>query len=726
MSPEHHHHTPQSTYELSRENFIDQRQFAELKSMVPLGILSSLGTATLLVFALYHEVPTKNLLTWLGFIYLVALFRWINIVPILNKFIPRLHFTTKHHIYIGHLLSGFIWGYSAILIFPTESDIHQALHTLLLGGLVAGSLGIYSQKMSVFFAFALPLLLPITLRFFLLGGLHTLLGFLLLSFLTFIISAAKKINRNHMSKLKLEYENTRLIHNLETEKDKLQESYEMMAQEVHKRKIIANELMDYKTTLEKRVQDRTSALETEIHEHKKLAGEFIKNEAKLAHQAFHDSLTDLPNRMLLKERLEQAILRCQRSGKKGALLFVDLDSFKEINDTLGHNTGDKLLVKLARRLPGYCREEDTVARLGGDEFMFILENITDGIEAKIVCDRIQEGLRKPFHIVSQELIAQVSIGITLFPDDGKDVETLMKNCDMAMYQSKENGKNCYHFFTQKMNDKLHQRINIALNLRRAIAQNEFSLYYQPKVDINRGRITGSEALIRWIQPDGSMIPPDHFIPIAESTGLIQDIDDWVLETAIQQNREWNSMGFEELNIAINISARKFQRRSFPHQLEELIKATGIRNRNVTLEITENILIEDIDRTLFIMNSLAFLGIGIALDDFGTGYSSLSYLKRFPLTILKIDKSFVDHLPEDDDSAIIATTIISMAHGLNLSVIAEGVEDQKQLQFMQEKNCEEVQGYFFSKPLPVEDFTKLLQNQESIKAACGLSSLTRHK
>jgi predicted signal transduction protein with EAL and GGDEF domain len=314
-----------------------------------------------------------------------------------------------------------------------------------------------------------------------------------------------------------------------------------------------------------------------------------------------------------------------------------------------------------------------VARLGGDEFMFILENIVDGMEVRIICDRIQQGLRVPFSVAGQEIVAQVSIGITLFPDDGDEVESLMKNCDMAMYQGKSNGKNSYCFFIQAMNEALQGRIRMAHDLRNAVRQDEFVLYYQPKIDIARGIITGSEALIRWIRQDGIYISPEQFIPVAESSGAIHDIGDWVLESAIRQNKEWNNMGFPDLNIAVNISASEFQRDNLLVKLREVLDATGMNPQNVTLEITEHIIVEDVNKALAVMTDLSALGVGIALDDFGTGYSSLNYLQHFPLTILKIDKSFVENLSGDNEDKTIASAIISLAHNLSLSVVSEGVE-----------------------------------------------------
>ncbi len=721
MAPACEQSASHASERITLEAFIEEQQISELKLMIPLGVMTTLGTSSLLVASLYNQVPRANLMVWIGCVYLVSLFRWLDMASFMKSTFPQFNFSEKQHICWGHFLAGVVWGVSAVLIFPEGSLMHQAVFTLLLGGMVAGSLGIYAQRMSIFFAFALPLILPLTVRFFIMGGLHQLLGLFMLAFLIFVVSGGKKINKNAMTKWTFEYENNQLIHTLEEEKVKLQQSYEMMAREVKERKIVSDELLKYKQELEQRVIDRTRALEKKIYEHEQLEQRLLENEEKLAHQAFHDALTDLPNRLLLKERLEQAILRSKRSGKMGALLFVDLDGFKEINDTLGHDAGDQLLIDLSQRFREYCRLEDTVARLGGDEFMFILEKIHDVIEVRDVCDRLQKGLQVPFHIAGQEILANISIGITIFPDDGDDALQLMKNCDLAMYQGKGNGKNGYCFFTQTMNEALQGRMTMAHDLRKAIRREEFVLCFQPKVDIVRGIITGSEALLRWVQPDGTLVLPEQFITVAESTGLIQEIGDWVLNAAIRQNQEWNSQGFADLEIAINISISEFQHENLLAKLGAVVAETGILPENITLEITENIIIADVDKAISIMSALAELGVGIALDDFGTGYSSLHYLRGFPLKLLKIDKSFVEPLPENHGYATIAAAIIGLAHNLNLSVVAEGVENMAQLQFLQAAQCEEVQGYLFSEPLPAQEFTRVLHDPSLILSNIVLSS-----
>ncbi len=448
----------------------------------------------------------------------------------------------------------------------------------------------------------------------------------------------------------------------------------------------------------------------------------IKQSREMLHfQAYHDALTSLPNRHLFNDRLERAIAYARRKNGRIAVLLVDLDNFKHINDSLGHPVGDEFLKQAAERLKRHCREEDTVARLGGDEFIIFNSDLTSDRDAVEVAKRIQRTFNDPIVADGHELFSTTSIGITLFPEDGKDAHTLVKNADMAMYRAKFQGKNSHALFTPALHAAAAERMELESSLRKAIRNEEFTLFYQPKVDLGADRIVGIEALVRWFRPDGGMAPPDQFIPLAEETGLIHPLGEWVLETACRQNRIWNDTVHPDLTVAVNLSARQFGDRDLIPLVRNILDRTGLDPAHLDLEITENMVMHHLTEAVGAMERLKAMGIHISMDDFGTGYSSLSYLKRFPLTLLKIDKSFIGDLPHNTEDAAIVRAILSMAHNLGLRVVAEGVETVPQLDFLHRFGCEEIQGYLFSKPLPAREMTRLLGQKG---ATAGLTDAGR--
>ncbi|MCG8338058.1 MAG: EAL domain-containing protein [Proteobacteria bacterium] len=436
--------------------------------------------------------------------------------------------------------------------------------------------------------------------------------------------------------------------------------------------------------------------------------ELKHNEEKLEFQAFHDALTELPNRILFNDRLETAIAHAKRNEQKLAILFLDLDDFKHVNDSLGHYAGDLLLQEVAKRLKTCSREEDTVARMGGDEFMMIIQDVTDDRIPVEVANRVLKSISEEFVILGNELYLGASIGITIYPLDGEDCETLTKNADLAMYKAKGSGKNNYAFFTPDMHQAAVHRMILEQKLREAIQNNEFVLYYQPKVDAKTARLVGSEALVRWFREDGDIVTPNEFIPLAEQTGLILPLGNYILKESCRQAKIWYDLGYTDFHVAVNLSASQFQDPNLIDQVKEILQDTSLPAHLLNLEITENIVMLDIDTATETISQLSDLGIAISLDDFGTGYSSLSYLKQFSLDVLKIDKSFVKGLPDDADDAAIARMVISLAKNLNLKVVAEGVETKAQLDFLNENQCDRVQGYLFSQPLPAEKLTTLLK------------------
>jgi diguanylate cyclase (GGDEF)-like protein/PAS domain S-box-containing protein len=433
-------------------------------------------------------------------------------------------------------------------------------------------------------------------------------------------------------------------------------------------------------------------------------------EERLHHLAYYDALTNLPNRTLLTKLVDQALMVAQRNDSSGCVLFIDLNRFKWINDTLGRRIGDELLRQVSLRLRGALREEDIVARLSGDEFVVGLFDIRQHFEATTVAQKLQASLVLPFLIEGHDLRVGASIGISVYPQDGADAETLLRLADIAMArakQSHENPEDSVAFYSLDMNQGMHERMRIETGLRQALGNGELLLHYQPKFQIEGGRIIGAEALVRWLHPERGLVPPADFIPLAETTGLILQVGEWVLEAACAQAAIWQRAGLPPFRIAINVSAREFTA-ALPGRLVATLARYELAPCWLELEITESALMHDIERVIAIMEQINALGVTLSLDDFGTGYSSLSYLKRFPIHTLKIDRSFTTGLPGDSSDCAIATTIISIGQQLKHRVIAEGVETVEQLEFLRESGCDEVQGYLFARPLTADAFETALR------------------
>jgi diguanylate cyclase (GGDEF)-like protein/PAS domain S-box-containing protein len=429
---------------------------------------------------------------------------------------------------------------------------------------------------------------------------------------------------------------------------------------------------------------------------------------QIAHSAEHDFLTGLPNRMLLNDRIGHAIALASRHGKKVALLFMDLDGFKHINDSLGHPIGDKLLQSIASRLQNCVRFSDTVSRQGGDEFIVLLSELEQTQEASLTAIRMLEAVAEAHSIDDDDLHVTTSIGVSVYPDDALDAETLIKNADTAMYQAKEKGRQSYQFFEPAMNVRAVERQSIEESLRRAIQRQEFALHYQPKINLITGEITGAEALIRWTHPTRGPLSPDQFIPIAEDCGLILPIGRWVLREACRQARAWADAGLSLKTMAVNISAIEFRDENFLEGVFTILKDTGMDPGSLELELTESVLMKRAESTEAILKALRAKGIQLAVDDFGTGYSSLSYLRKFSIDALKIDQSFVRQITATPKETTIVVAMISMGRSLKLRVVAEGVETQEELAFLQAHQCDEAQGYYFSRPVLPQNFTKLLE------------------
>jgi len=431
-------------------------------------------------------------------------------------------------------------------------------------------------------------------------------------------------------------------------------------------------------------------------------------EETIKHQAFHDILTGLPNRLLFLDHLVLALKQASRDHHMVAVMYLDLDNFKEINDSLGHASGDELLTAVAQRLKTCLRDSDTIARLGGDEYCILLSKTDSEDDITVIAKKTILAFRQPFVIDDHTIHTSTSIGISLYPSDGNDPEALIKNADMAMYNAKKRGKNNCQFYNPAMNTRALERMKLTNSMRRGIKSGELVLHYQPQVSLDTGKVRYAEALVRWQNPETGMLAPMQFIPLAEESGLISEIDEWVLRTACAQNREWQKAGYSEICVMVNLSPRHFQRPDFMETVSDILEETGLPSQSLGIEITERTVMKDIELTIPSLTKLSKTGVRFCIDDFGVGYSSLNYLKKLPVQMLKIDKSFILGLSSDPDYKTITNAIINLAHSLKLKVVAEGVENEDQLAFLQILRCDEAQGFHFSRPVPADEFVRFLQ------------------
>jgi diguanylate cyclase (GGDEF)-like protein len=430
-------------------------------------------------------------------------------------------------------------------------------------------------------------------------------------------------------------------------------------------------------------------------------------QARIEQQANYDTLTGLANRSLLQDRLEQALIAASSYHTRVAVAFVDLDRFKYINDSLGHHVGDELLRTMADRLESCVRDCDTVARLGGDEFVVLITGQTGVDLVRNIVERMLQSVTQPWVTEHGEFNVSCSIGVALYPSDGLDAQTLLKHADSAMYRAKESGRNNFQFFTRELNALMIERLAMESSLRRALERDQFMLEYQPRVDLKTGGIIGAEALIRWRLPEQGVVAPGRFIPLAEETGLIVPIGKWVLKAACAQNKAWQTAGLEPIIVSVNVSARQFRQDNLARTVAEVLEETGLEARYLEIELTESMVMHDAQQLVAMLGDLKRLGVQISVDDFGTGYSSLSYLKRFPVDRLKVDRSFVEHLATDSDDATIVRAIITLGHNLGLKVVAEGVEQPEQLNFLRLNHCDEAQGFIYCRPVDSDELaTKL--------------------
>jgi diguanylate cyclase (GGDEF)-like protein/PAS domain S-box-containing protein len=434
-------------------------------------------------------------------------------------------------------------------------------------------------------------------------------------------------------------------------------------------------------------------------------------EEQLEYQSNFDTLTGLCNRRQLLNRLQLVLAAAERYGHRVAVAFIDLDQFKYINDTLGHDVGDQLLQVVAQRLKSCMREGDIVARQGGDEFVLVIDHANEFVISRIM-PKILESVSRPAEIPGHDINVTCSIGFSLYPQDGAEAKTLLRHADVAMYRAKELGRNDYQFFTRELNEKFNRRMVLESRLRHALERGELFLEYQPQIDLKSRHIVGVEVLVRWRSPEEGTVAPAEFIPIAEDTGMISPIGEWILRSACAQNRSWQASGLPAVRVAVNLSARQFKQRELHERIRDILDETGLAPQFLELELTESALAQDVEAAIATLNSLKRIGVGLSIDDFGTGYSSLSHLKRFPIDALKIDQSFVRDITTDANDAVIAETIITLAHSLKLKVIAEGVETALQERFLQRRQCDEIQGFHYSRPMAAAECGLLLARSKA--------------
>lgn len=667
------------------------------------------------------------------------------------------------------------WGIAGILFYPPDNAVLQAITVVILFGVAAGAMSVLAADFSTYRNYVILTLLPMAALSFLRGDeLQMMLGLLTLIFIGFLLRAGSQHSRSILDSLTLNHENQALIEDLQRQKHRVLSEAETMMSTVLSTAPIALWAVDSDGTISfmegNQLGSRTGQTLPGVGENlieafdqqpqiayetrRALAGESfsteieldnhvfevhyqpmhddegatagaigvaiditdrIEHKKELSRRAHYDQLTGLPNRTLILNQIAHAFENAQRHRMHVGLFFLDLDNFKTVNDTMGHNAGDELLRKAADRLRGAVRQNDMPARLGGDEFLVVSEDLARPEDAEVIAHKVARMFQMPFDIDQREIFATTSIGIAVYPQDGTDAESMLRSADTAMYHAKAAGKNKYRFFTREMQDTAERHLAMETELRRALERDELHLMYQPKFDSQSGRIRGAEALLRWDSPSLGRVTPDDFIPVAEFAGLMPQIGDWVLQHACREAARWQTQCECALHVAINVSPQQFRNTDLLANVTQALVETGLTPELLELEITESVLVQDAPETMQVFQDLNRLGVSLSLDDFGTGYSSLSYLKKFPMQVLKIDKAFIQDLGSDRDDDSLVEAIIAMAHSLHMEIVAEGVETAEQFQFLKQRGVELVQGYLFSKPLNAEQFQSLLKEERQGQA-----------
>jgi diguanylate cyclase (GGDEF)-like protein/PAS domain S-box-containing protein len=760
---------------LDKSSAIQSAQMRQLLSISNVSLLASMLIATILAYVQREVISSQVILTWYAFMVLASILRASQIISYQRH--PddaSLIHTRLVSFRLVILVSALVWGAAGWLLFPASDPQHQVFLILMLAGMTVGGVVSFSADLISAIVFSVSVIAPVTIRLFASGdSLLEILGMAAMLYLFFMIMSLLRINRNIVENISLRLEATEREEFVRAseERYRLLLNYSPVGIFHYDTDLVItycnNRLADIlQSTVQhiigldiKLLNDQTllpilrKAFGIQVVHHEGLystpfsdadlwldltcaasrdgSGNVVggiaivqdfterKNaEERINNLAFYDPLTHLPNRRLLMSRLQQALASSTRTGRKGVLLLIDLDNFKTLNDTLGHQVGDLLLQQVALRLTACVREEDTVARLGGDEFVVMLENLSEhvlkaAIHIEVVGDKILAALGQPCQLVTHEHPCSCSIGAVLFNSNLQTTDELLQQAEIAMYQAKNAGRNTLRFFDPKMQASITARVALEAELRKAIEKQQFQLHYQIQVDSSH-RPLGAEALIRWMHPERGMISPAQFIPLAEETGLILPIGLWVLETACAQLKAWQQdVLTRDLVLAVNVSAGQFHQSDFVAQVHDAVQRHAINPVQLKLELTEGMLLEDVEETIATMNILSEIGIQFSMDDFGTGYSSLQYLKRLPLDQLKIDQSFVRDIVTDSSDKAIVRTIIVMAQSLGISVIAEGVETEENRQFLLDNGCVHYQGYLFGRPVPIEQFEASLQQGQPL-------------
>jgi diguanylate cyclase (GGDEF)-like protein len=601
------------------------------------------------------------------------------------------------------LLVGIAWGSLTPLMLTSDDIFVHFVIFLVIFGTISVAVPVLAARLPAFFAYVLPQSLFLVAVLVIQNTQWSLLlGIATLIYTGLIAATSRNMNRQIGRSIELENHNQTLIDHL--------------SREVTQRRAAQEALERHRTQLEEQVERRTRELTRTNESLEKQIAIRKQAEKSLKHLAHHDTLTNLPNRLLLDARMEHAITHARRKQSRLALLFLDLDNFKLINDSLGHMTGDRLLQQVTQRLLSITREDDTIARLGGDEFVLLMEEVKHTADIISLAQKILDKLNERFEINGQSIFVGCSIGISLYPEDGDSAETLLKNADAAMYRTKDEGRNSYNFYTREMTASAYDRITLEGSLRRAIEQDELTVYYQPQKSLATGRYVGLEALVRWHHPEHGILPPGRFLPVAEATGLIVPLGNWVLKNACRQMVEWQRTGLPIDTVSINLAGKQIRRDDLVESIASALDETGCRPEWLELEVTEGFIMSEIHASIDALRQLRDMGIKLAIDDFGTGYSSLSYLKKLPINRLKIDRSFVQDLADDNDDAAIVKAIVSLGHSLQLEIIAEGVETPYQENFLRQLGCEMGQGYLYSQPLPSAQIEVLVRNHNQRHSA----------
>lgn len=691
-------------------------QVRQLYALAPYGFLATLVNSVIVFFVMRGAMQRELLTAWLIAIQAVTALRIATVLQFRSgELRPAAARTWGNRFVAGLVVSGIVWGSIAAFPLSEISMAHQVFIAFVLGGMAAGAAATYSVAREGYLAYSAPALIPLAIRFFLIddmfhytmGGMLSLYGLLLW-----------RISRRHYivnsTSLLLRFENRDMVENLKNAKEHVEELYKKLLLEIDAKQKAEAELRAQQGRLEKTVEERTmelvranEQLKVEIEERRQTEQELWESREKIMHLAHHDALTDLPNRRLFMDLFTIELAQARRNRRRLALLFLDLDRFKEINDTFGHDAGDELLKEVSKRLKASIRESDVAARIGGDEFNIILTDITRSENITSAMRKIMDSLERPFVIAGYELHVTVSIGISVYPDDSDQMDTLYRYADIAMYHAKEGGRNTFQYYNPDINNRSIEKIKFESYLRQAIARGEFVVHYQPQFDIKKKSIVCAEALVRWQHPELGMLEPKRFITLAEETGLINSIDEWVLKTACSQVKAWLDSGLLPVCITVNLSAREFRSPGMADNVSRILKETDLPANYLDIEITESLAMSNIEHTIAQLNELTARGIRISIDDFGTGYSSLSHLKRLPVQKLKIDQSFIRDIVDDPDDRAIINAVTALAHSMKIKVIAEGVETEGQLSFLRETQCDEAQGYLFGRPVPADEFRDLI-------------------